>query len=48
MSTTSIIALVLSGYLLIGAEVFIPGGIAGFLGTVLVVAGIFLFGRAGR
>jgi len=40
MSTTSIIALVLSGYLLIGAEVFIPGGIAGFLGTVLVVAGI--------
>lgn len=40
MSTTAIIAMVLAGYLLISAEVFIPGGIVGFMGTILVVAGI--------
>jgi len=40
MSTTTIIALLLAGYLLVFFEIFVPGGVIGLLGGVLVVAGI--------
>ncbi len=46
MSTTTIIALVLAGYLLVFFEIFLPGGVIGLLGGMLVLGGIacgFLF-----
>jgi len=46
MSATTIIALVVAGFLLLFFEVFIPGGVIGALGGMLVLAGIvcgFLF-----
>ena len=40
MSPTTIIALVVAGFLLVFAEVFLPGGVLGVLGGLLVLAGI--------
>lgn len=40
MSTTTIIALVLAGFLLAFFEVFVPGGVLGVLGALLVLGGI--------
>jgi len=40
MSATTIIALVVAGFLLIFVEVFLPGGVLGALGGLLVLAGI--------
>lgn len=40
MSPTTIIALVVAGFLLVFVEVFLPGGVLGVLGGLLVLAGI--------
>jgi membrane-bound serine protease (ClpP class) len=40
MSATTIIALVLAGFLLLFFEVFLPGGVIGALGGMLVMTGI--------
>jgi membrane-bound ClpP family serine protease len=40
MTSTTIIALVLSGFLLLFFEVFLPGGVVGALGGLLVIAGV--------
>ena len=39
---TVIIALILIGYLLVIVEVFVPGGILGVLGVLLVIGGLVL------
>ena len=40
MSATTIIALVIAGFLLVFFEVFIPGGVIGMLGGILIVFAI--------
>jgi membrane-bound serine protease (ClpP class) len=40
MSATTIIALVLAGFMLLFFEVFLPGGVIGALGVMLVAAGV--------
>lgn len=40
MSATTIIALVMAGFMLLFFEVFLPGGVIGALGGMLVLAGV--------